>query len=86
MLALDSAPALTSGSELLTLREREVWRYLATGMSMREIANVLYISRNTLKSHVRNIYQKLGVSNREEAVERQRSNDSAHGDTRSSPS
>jgi LuxR family maltose regulon positive regulatory protein len=76
------------GAETLTFREREVWRYLATGMSMREIAGVLFISRNTLKSHVRNIYQKLEVSNRMEAVERQRSEppDIASGTTLSTPS
>jgi DNA-binding CsgD family transcriptional regulator len=59
--------------DALTEREVEVWRYLATGMSMREIAAVLFISRNTLKSHVRSIYQKLDVTTREAAVEHQRS-------------
>jgi ATP/maltotriose-dependent transcriptional regulator MalT len=58
----------TDPASELTAREEEVSRYLATGMSMREIATVLFISRNTLKSHVRSIYQKLGVGTREDAV------------------
>ena len=37
---------------------------------MQEIADALYVSRNTLKSHVRSIYRKLGVSTREAAVGR----------------
>ena len=87
----DAVASLTADGEVptanvLTPREREVWRYLATGMSMREIADVLFISRNTLKSHVRNIYQKLDVKNREEAVELQRARTPDHETTRSSRS
>ena len=41
--------------------------------SLREIADSLYISRNTIKTHVRALYFKLGVSSREEAVARGRS-------------
>lgn len=65
------------GSEMLSEREREVLRYLATPLSMREIAQLLYVSRNTLKTHTRSIYRKLGVSNRAGAVARHRG---AHGD------
>jgi LuxR family maltose regulon positive regulatory protein len=54
----------------LTDRELEVWRYLATPLSTREIADALFISRNTLKSHLRSIYRKLGVRTRHEAVAR----------------
>jgi LuxR family maltose regulon positive regulatory protein len=34
------------------------------------MAGVLYISRNTVKTHLRSIYQKLGVASRSEAIER----------------
>jgi LuxR family maltose regulon positive regulatory protein len=53
---------------VLTPREQEVLRYLGTPLSMGEIARALYVSRNTVKSHVRNIYGKLGVRTRREAV------------------
>jgi len=60
----------------LSEREQEVWRFLSTPLSMQEIADALYVSRNTLKSHVRSIYRKLGVSTREAAVGRD--HDSRH--------
>ena len=43
-------------------------RYLCSRMTYREIAAALYVSLNTLKTHVKRIYQKLGVSSRVEAV------------------
>jgi LuxR family maltose regulon positive regulatory protein len=52
----------------LSPREIEVWRYLATSLSLTEIADRLFVSRNTIKTHVRNLYRKLGVTTREEAV------------------
>ncbi|HEX7094612.1 MAG TPA: LuxR C-terminal-related transcriptional regulator [Acidimicrobiales bacterium] len=52
----------------LSERELEVWRYLATPLSLGEISRRLFISRNTMKTHVRNIYRKLGVTAREAAV------------------
>jgi LuxR family maltose regulon positive regulatory protein len=51
----------------LTQREQQVLRYLATSLSMREIARTLYVSPNTLKCHTRSIYRKLGVSGRHAA-------------------
>jgi LuxR family maltose regulon positive regulatory protein len=52
----------------LSQRELTVLRYLASRMSNREIASELYISLNTLKTHVKSIYRKLDVSSRSEAV------------------
>jgi LuxR family maltose regulon positive regulatory protein len=52
-----------SGSELRVLR------YLPTNLTTPEIAAELYVSHNTVKSHVRNLYAKLGTHRRAEAVE-----------------
>lgn len=52
----------------LTPRETEVLRVLADGATNKEIADQLYISLATVKTHVVNIYSKLGVANRVEAV------------------
>ena len=54
----------------LSERELEVVRYLPTPQSSAEIAGQLYISLNTLKTHLRAIYRKLGVDGRQEAVRR----------------
>ena len=55
--------------EELTRREHEVLRYLGGNLSQREIARELYISHNTVKGYVKNIYRKLGVSSRQDALE-----------------
>jgi LuxR family maltose regulon positive regulatory protein len=55
-------------SDELSERELTVLRYLATDRSEREIAAELYLSFNTVHSHVKSIYRKLGVSSRAEAV------------------
>jgi DNA-binding CsgD family transcriptional regulator len=49
-------------------RELEILRYLATRLSNREIAAELFISLNTLKTHVRSLYRRLGVTSRSHAV------------------
>jgi LuxR family maltose regulon positive regulatory protein len=54
----------------LTPRERTVLRLLAQGRSKREIAEQLHVSFNTVHSHTKAVYRKLGVSSRREAVER----------------
>jgi LuxR family maltose regulon positive regulatory protein len=53
----------------LTERERDVLRFLPSRLTVREIADELYISVNTLKFHLRVIYRKLGVNSRAEAAE-----------------
>ena len=52
----------------LTERELEVLKLVAQGMSNRDIAQVLFISENTVKNHVRNILEKLHLHSRMEAV------------------
>ncbi len=56
--------------EPLTEREQSVLVHLPTRLSNTEIAAELYISVNTMKTHVRNIYRKLSVSDRDAAVAR----------------
>jgi LuxR family maltose regulon positive regulatory protein len=58
--------------EALTRSEVRVLRHLPTNLSTREIAAELYLSTNTVKTHQRHLYQKLGASSRTEAVERAR--------------
>jgi LuxR family maltose regulon positive regulatory protein len=58
--------------EELTAKEHEVLRLLATRLSRREIGQRLYVSLNTVKTHQRALYRKLGVENRNGAVTRAR--------------
>lgn len=54
--------------EPLTLREIEILRLIAAGLSNQEIAAQLHLSPQTIKVHTRNIYGKLGVTSRTQAV------------------
>jgi LuxR family maltose regulon positive regulatory protein len=58
--------------EALSQRECQVLRLLASHLSTPEMADVLIISTHTVRSHVKNIYGKLGVHSRLEAVDRAR--------------
>ncbi len=51
-------------SEPLTRREKQVLTLMTQGLSNRDIADALFISLNTLKVHIRNLYGKFGVENR----------------------
>jgi LuxR family maltose regulon positive regulatory protein len=59
----------------LTRRERQVIRMLATDLSQQDIADKLVISPHTLNTHTKNIYRKLEVCKRAEAVRRAREMD-----------
>jgi LuxR family maltose regulon positive regulatory protein len=68
-----TSPEVPIGAaEELSERELAVLRLLASPLSQREIGNELYVSLNTVKTHSRNIFRKLGVSSREDAVARAR--------------
>lgn len=59
-------------SEQLTRRERVVLSNLTEDVTLEEIASKLFVTRNTVKSQVRSVYRKLGVSTRADAVARAR--------------
>lgn len=60
------------GAAGLTHGETRVLHYLPTNLSAREIACELCLSVNTIKTHQRHLYQKLGASNRSQAVDNAR--------------
>lgn len=51
-----------------SVREQEVLKLILSGKSNREIAEALYISENTVKTHIRNIFSKYDVTNHVELV------------------
>jgi DNA-binding CsgD family transcriptional regulator len=57
---------------VLTRRERVILSNLDEETTLEEIASRLWVSRNTVKSQVRSVYRKLGVSTRADAVARAR--------------
>ncbi|MGE5595792.1 MAG: helix-turn-helix domain-containing protein, partial [Hyphomicrobiales bacterium] len=63
-----AAPPRASGPDELSEREQDVLRLLVLGFSNREIAGELYVSLDTVKTHLRNVYGKLGVHSRTQAI------------------
>jgi DNA-binding NarL/FixJ family response regulator len=61
-LGLEEAP----GPDLLTPREADVLELLQQGRSNSEIAGVLHVGKETVRTHARSIYRRLGVQNRRE--------------------
>lgn len=57
----------------ITPRELEILQHIARGMSTREIADALFVSENTVKTHSSRLFDKLGVNRRMKAVEAARS-------------
>ena len=70
--ALASSPVVRAtnheGIELLSVREREVIQYLSAGMTNKEIAEALGLSRHTVKNYLFRIFDKVGVSSRTELL------------------
>jgi LuxR family maltose regulon positive regulatory protein len=65
-------PALEPLLEPLSDSELRVLRYLPTRLTAPEIGRELYVSQNTVKTHLRNLYAKLGTHRRVESIERAR--------------
>jgi DNA-binding CsgD family transcriptional regulator len=58
----------------LTPREREVLQLLCTGDSYKDVADKLFLSKHTVRRHIRSIYEKLEVSSRAEMVQKAHKN------------
>jgi LuxR family maltose regulon positive regulatory protein len=71
-LVLHSPGARSALTDELTAREEGVLRLLPSGLSAREIGSELGISHETIKTHTKSIYRKLGASSRRDAVARAR--------------
>ena len=56
------------GDDFLTPRELDVLQWMVKGLSNKEIAEQLFISDKTVKIHVSNIFKKLGVKSRSQAI------------------
>jgi DNA-binding NarL/FixJ family response regulator len=61
-------PAIINEHSLLSVREKEVLEFLSRGLLYKEIADKMGISHETVKKHLTNIYQKLHVQNKIEAL------------------
>jgi DNA-binding NarL/FixJ family response regulator len=72
VLALTSDARSEEEPDVLTERERSVLKELAAGHSNRQIADALFIGEATVKTHLHNIYAKLDVANRVQAIGRAR--------------
>jgi DNA-binding NarL/FixJ family response regulator len=68
--ATAAAPGPPSGPELLTPRESDVLEHLRAGDSNAQIAAALHVSIETVRTHARRVYRKLGVKTRRELVQR----------------
>ncbi len=65
---IDIAQLTSDPLENLTVREKELLRALANGWTNEQIATRIGISRNTVKYHLKNLYEKIGANNRAQAV------------------
>lgn len=66
----DRGTHMADGHPMLTRRELEILRQLSTGRTLTVIAGELHISQNTMKTHLKNLYRKLGADGRQQAVEK----------------
>lgn len=64
------APVLVGppGGDVLSHREEEILRLITQGHTNQEIAETLFIALNTVKTHIRSLYHKIGVTSRTHAV------------------
>ena len=78
------ASAITTGKDATVLeplseRERQVLQHLASHRTQRQIASLMFVSSNTVKTHVKSIYRKTGAASRDEAVTIARAHGIMHG-------
>ena len=59
---------MNDAAQTITPREKEVMHLLSTGLTYEKIARQLGVSHQTVKMHLKNIYRKLGVQNKIEAL------------------
>lgn len=67
-------PDLTTQAATLSTRENEILDLLAEGRRIKEIADKIFVSVNTVRTHIRHIYDKLQVNSRVEALNKSRRN------------
>lgn len=65
-----STTPIDSAQSVLSPRERDVMRLVAAGLSNRDVGDALFISEETVKTHLRRIFDKLDVSSRTQAINR----------------
>lgn len=68
LLRIDEVASTQSEIESLTPREREVVTFIARGFKYREVAEELGISQKTLETHMKHVFEKLGVASRNEVT------------------
>ncbi|KKM12498.1 hypothetical protein SY88_02880 [Clostridiales bacterium PH28_bin88] len=66
--AVQGQALVTEDGKKLTLREKEILKYLAHGLTNKEISAKTHLAVDTVKTHLRNIYRKLEVKNRSQAI------------------
>lgn len=59
---------METSNSTITAREKEVLHLLSTGLTYEKIATQLKVSHQTVKMHLKNIYRKLGVKNKIQAL------------------
>ena len=69
---VESSATILAGGTSLTAAELRLVPFLATHLTLQEIASRLYISRSTAKTEVLSVYHKLGTTSRSEAVDKLR--------------
>ena len=60
--------SVNEGDSVLTKRELEILEKIVSGLIDKEIATELHISEHTVRSHIKNIYRKMGVSSKSQAA------------------
>lgn len=68
LLSANMDQELLDGTDNLTIREREVLQALLTGSTNVDIANQLFVSESTIKTHLYRVFRKIGVSSRGQAI------------------